>query len=94
MHNSSFPAQKSRKMGLRNIFQSPGVNENGKPILTMQLKRHQMAPFFANRPARLVAMEACASALYTLFSRHGFFHKMSLMSLNVCLKCLCQHLAE
>lgn len=46
----------------KNVFQVHGVNERGKAVLRKQLKRDQVAPFFANLPPCLVGIEACASA--------------------------------
>lgn len=34
----------------KNVFQVHGVNERGKAVLRKQLKRDQVAPFFANLP--------------------------------------------
>lgn len=34
----------------KNVFQVHGVDEHGKTVLKKQLKREQMAPFFANLP--------------------------------------------
>ncbi len=46
----------------KNVFQVHGVNEHGKTVFRKQLKRHQVAEFFANMPACLIGMEACGSA--------------------------------
>lgn len=46
----------------KNVFQVHGVNERGKSVLRKQLKRDQVAPFFANLPPCLIGIEACASA--------------------------------
>jgi len=46
----------------KNVFQVHGVNEYGKVVLRKQLRRDQVAAFFANLPACLVGMEACSSA--------------------------------
>lgn len=46
----------------KNAFQVHGVNERGKAVLRKQLKRDQVAPFFANPPPCLIGIEACASA--------------------------------
>ncbi len=34
----------------KNVFQIHGVDERGKAVLRKQLKRDQVAPFFANMP--------------------------------------------
>ena len=47
---------------VKNVFQVHGVNERGRVVLRKQLRRDQVAPFFANLPACLVGMEGCSSA--------------------------------
>mgnify|MGYP000624347352 CR=1 FL=1 len=46
----------------KNVFQLHGVNRHGKVALRKQLRRDQVTAFFANLPACLVSMEACASS--------------------------------
>ncbi len=46
----------------KNVFQVHGVNEHGKTVLRKQLKRDQVATFFAIMPQCLIGMEACGSA--------------------------------
>jgi transposase len=46
----------------KNVFQVHGVDERGKVVLRRQLRREQMAEFFAKLPPCLVGMEACGSA--------------------------------
>jgi len=43
----------------KNVFQVHGVDERGKIVLRKQVKRAQMAEFFANLPPCLIGMEAC-----------------------------------
>ena len=64
----------------KNVFQVHGVNEHGKPVLTKQLKRHQMASFFANLPTCLIGMEACASAHFWARKLQAFGHTVRLMA--------------
>jgi transposase len=64
----------------KNIFQVHGVNERGKPVLTKQLKRYQMAAFFANLPACLIGMEACASAHFWARKLQALGHTVRLMA--------------
>jgi transposase len=45
-----------------NVIQVHGVDERGKTRLRKQLRRNQVAAFFANLPACLVGMEARGSA--------------------------------
>ena len=40
------------------------TGECGKPLLRKQLKRDQVAVFFANLPPCLIGMEACSIAHY------------------------------
>jgi transposase len=46
----------------KNIFQLHGVDENGKVVVTRQLRRSQVVDFFRKQPACLIGMEACATA--------------------------------
>lgn len=46
----------------KNVFQVHGVDEHGKTVLRKQLKREQVALFFANLPTCLIGLEACGSA--------------------------------
>jgi hypothetical protein len=43
------------------VFQLHGVDERGKIVLTERLRRDGVLTFFANLPACVVGMEACAS---------------------------------
>jgi transposase len=64
----------------KNVFQIHGVNEHCKPVLKKQLKRHQMATFFANLPGCLIGMEACASAHFWARKLQAFGHTVRLMA--------------
>jgi hypothetical protein len=46
----------------KTVFQLHGVDAQGHTVFRKQLRREQMAPFFANLPPCLVGMEACGSA--------------------------------
>ena len=46
----------------KNVFQLHGVDGHGKVVLKKQMKRKQMATFFANLAPALVGMEACSGA--------------------------------
>ena len=46
----------------KNVFQVHGADAHGAPLLRKQLRRAQMAEFFAQQPPCVVAMEACGSA--------------------------------
>jgi transposase len=64
----------------KNVFQVHGVNEHGKAALKKQLKRGQVAEFFANLPACLIGMEACGSAHHWARKLQGFGHTVRLMA--------------
>lgn len=48
----------------KNVFHVVGLNRSGKMQMRKKLKRAQVLPYYANLPACVVAMEACASAHY------------------------------
>lgn len=64
----------------KNVFQVHGVNEHGKVVLRKQLKRDQVAAFFANLPPCLVGMEACSSAHHWARKLQALGHTARLMA--------------
>ncbi len=48
----------------KNVFQVHGVDERGITVLRRQLKREQVAPFFARLEPCLIGVEACGGAHY------------------------------
>lgn len=64
----------------KNVFQVHGVNERGKAVLRKQLKRDQVAPFFANLPPCLVGIEACASSHHWARKLQALGHTVRLMA--------------
>jgi len=55
------------RMGLdiaKSAFQVHGVNAQGKVVVRKQLSRSEVGRFFANVPACLVGIEACAGSHY------------------------------
>lgn len=64
----------------KNVFQVHGVNERGKAVLRKQLKRDQVAPFFANLPPCLIGIEACASAHHWARKLEALGHTVRLMA--------------
>jgi transposase len=64
----------------KNVFQVHGVDEHGKTVLRKQLKREQMAPFFANLPTCLIGMEACGSAHHWARKLQSLGHKVRLVA--------------
>ena len=64
----------------KSVFQVHGVDLHGKPVLKKQLRRDQVAPYFANLPACLVGMEACGSAHHWSRKLEGLGHVVKLMA--------------
>jgi transposase len=64
----------------KNLFQVHGVDERGKILLRKQLRRSQMALFFANLPPCLIGMEACASAHHWGRRLQSYGHTVRLMA--------------
>lgn len=64
----------------KHVFQVHGVDQRGKTVLKKQLKREQMATFFANLPPCLVGMEACGSAHHWARKLQSFGHTVRLMA--------------
>lgn len=64
----------------KNVFQVHGVNGHGKIVLRKQLRRDQVAAFFANLPACLIGMEACSSAHHWARKLQAMGHTARLMA--------------
>ena len=64
----------------KNVFQVHGVDEHGKAVLKKQLKRDQMAMYFANLPTCLVGMEACGSAHHWARKLQSMGHTVRLIA--------------
>lgn len=64
----------------KNVFQVHGANERGKAVLRKQLKRDQVAAFFANMPPCLIGMEACGSAHHWARKLQELGHTVRLMA--------------
>ena len=64
----------------KNVFQIHGVDERGKAVLRKQLRRAQLAEFFANLPPCLIGMEACASAHHWGRTLERLGHAVRLMA--------------
>jgi transposase len=58
----------------KNLFQVHGIDERGKAVLSKQLRRAQVAIFFANLPPCVIGMEACASAHHWARTLQGVGH--------------------
>jgi transposase len=64
----------------KNVLQVHGVDERGKTILKKQLKREQMAVFFARLSPCLIGMEACGSAHHWARRLRSLGHTVRLMA--------------
>ncbi len=64
----------------KEIFQIHGVDERGKVVLRKQVKRKDMAKFFANLEPCLVGMEACGSSHHWARKLGSFGHTVKLMA--------------
>lgn len=64
----------------KDVFQVHGIDERGKIVLRKQLRRTQMAPFFANLAPCLIGMEACGSAHYWARKLQDDGHTVKLMA--------------
>ena len=64
----------------KNVFQVHGVDSRGKPAFKKQLRRDQVAAYFANLPPCLVGMEACGSAHHWARKLQGLGHTVKLMA--------------
>lgn len=64
----------------KEVFQIHGVDAHGKAVLRKQLRRNEMAKFFANLEPCLIGMEACGSAHYWARKLGEFGHTAKLMA--------------
>jgi transposase len=64
----------------KSVFQVHGVDEHGKAVLRKQVKRRDMASYFANLRPGLTGMEACGSAHYWARKLTELGHTVRLMA--------------
>jgi transposase len=64
----------------KNVFQIHGADRHGKVLLRKQLRRDQVAPFFANLQPCLVGIEACGSAHHWARKLQALGHTVRLMA--------------
>jgi transposase len=64
----------------KTVFVLHGVDERGQVSVKKKLRRSQMAMFFANHPACLIGMEACASAHYWARKLEALGHTVRLIA--------------
>lgn len=64
----------------KEVFQVHGVDAQGKAVLRKQLRRSEMARFFANLEPCLIGMEACGGSHHWARKLGEFEHTVKLMS--------------
>lgn len=64
----------------KSVFQLHGVDGAGHTVIRKQVKRDQLAPFFANLPPCLIWMEACGSAHHWARKLQSLGHTVKLMA--------------
>lgn len=64
----------------KNVLQVHGVNEHGVAVLRKQLKRNQVAPFFACLEPCLIGIEACGGAYYWAAKLTVLEHRLKMMA--------------
>jgi len=64
----------------KELFQVHGVDAHGKTVLRKQLRRSEMAKFFANLEPCLIGMEACSSSHYWARKLQEYGHTVRLMA--------------
>ena len=64
----------------KEVFQIHGVDARGKAVLRKQLKRKDMAQYFAKLEPCLIGMEACGSAHHWARKLGGYGHTVKLMA--------------
>ena len=63
----------------KQVFQVHGVDAAGAVVLRRQLKRRQVAAFFAKLPPCLIGMEACGTAHHWARTLQGLGHQVRLI---------------
>lgn len=64
----------------KSVFQVHGTDDKGRAVLKKQLKRAQMAAFFANLPPCRIGLEACGSAHYWARKLQALGHTVQLIA--------------
>lgn len=64
----------------KTVFQVHGVDERGRTVLRKQLRREQVAVFFANLERCLIGMEACSGAHFWARKLQAMGHQVRLMA--------------
>src|SRR6516162_5517834 len=63
----------------KHVFQIHGVDENERPVLRRQIRRQDVAKFFAKLAPTRIGMEACGASHYWARVLRGLGHEVVLM---------------
>ena len=63
----------------KNVFQVHGIDEGGRVVLRRRLRRDRLLEFFADLPACLIGIEACATAHHWARELQALGHDVRLM---------------
>ena len=63
----------------KHVFQVHGVDENETPVLRRQLRRSEVAKFFAKLPPTRIGLEACGASHHWARRLRGLGHEVLLM---------------
>src|SRR5437899_12786888 len=63
----------------KNVFQVHGIDAKGEVTVQRQLRRAQVAPFFAKLAPCVVGMEACGGAHHWARTLQGLGHEVRIM---------------
>ena len=63
----------------KHVFQLHGVDGSEQPVLRRQVRRSEMAKFFAKLPATRIGLEACGASHYWARVLGGLGHEVVLM---------------
>jgi transposase len=64
----------------KNVFVAIGIDEKGKKVLSLKLKRDQVLATFANYPSTTIGIEACAGSHYWARQLKSAGHEVTLIA--------------
>ena len=68
-------------MRSKHVFQIHEVDENERPVLRRQIRRSEVAKFFAKLPPMRIGLEACGASHYWARVLRGLGHEVVLLPL-------------
>ena len=66
----------------KSVFQVHGVDASGETVLSRQLRRRQLIPFFKKLPSCLIGVEACATSHHWARELQSLGHEVRIMPAN------------